>query len=106
MFLWFCIASTEGSRWWQIRGWPVNLFLWLDPLVALGTALTTGTVYKGLLWALPVVVLTILLGRFFCGWLCPFGTMHHFVGWVAHRGKTAAQRIRLNSYRRAQAVKY
>ena len=41
LFLWFCIVSSFGEKWWQLRGWPVNWFLQLDPLVALGTILTT-----------------------------------------------------------------
>jgi len=106
LFLWFCIVSTVGERIWQLRGWPVDLFLWLDPLAAIGTALATHTLYRPLLWAVAVIVLTIVFGRFFCGWLCPFGTLHHFVGYLANRKKTAAQRIRLNKYRKAQCIKY
>ena len=41
LFLWFCVVTTLGERWWQLRGWPVNWLLQLDPLVALGTLLTT-----------------------------------------------------------------
>jgi polyferredoxin len=106
MFLWLCIVSTVGDRIWQLRGWPVDLFFWLDPLVAIGTALTTHTLYYPLLWALATVVLTIVFGRFFCGWLCPFGAIHQLVGYLANRRKSAAQRIRLNKYRKAQCVKY
>jgi len=106
MFFWFCIVSTVGDKIWQLRGWPVNLFLWLDPLVAIGAALTTHTLYYPLLWALATIVLTIIFGRFFCGWLCPFGAIHHFVGYLANRKKSAAQRIRLNKYRKAQCIKY
>jgi polyferredoxin len=106
MFLWFAIVMTYGSEWWRLRGWPVNLFLQLDPLVGLGTILTTGTLYKGLLWGAGTLVLTMLIGRFFCGWLCPFGTMHQAVGWLAHRGKPVARKLELNSYHRGQAVKY
>ena len=68
LFLWFCIVASLGETWWQLRGWPVNLFLQLDPLVALGTVITTVTLYSGLIWALATIVLTVLLGRFFCGW--------------------------------------
>ena len=89
-----------------MRGWPVNWFLQLDPLAAIGTILTTHKLYAPLLWALLTVVLTILLGRFFCGWVCPFGSIHHFVGFLANRKKTAAQKIELNKYRKAQRVKY
>ncbi len=106
LFVWFCIVSTVGERIWQLRGWPVDLFLWLDPLAAIGTVLTTHSLYRPLLWAVAVIVLTIVFGRFFCGWLCPFGTIHHFVGYLANRKKTAAQRIRLNKYRKAQCIKY
>lgn len=106
LFVWLCIVSTVGGEFWQIRNWPVNWFLQLDPLVALGTVLTTHTLYKGLLWALLTVVLTIVLGRFFCGWVCPFGSIHHFFGYLGKRGKTTPRKIELNKYRRAQSVKY
>ena len=26
--------------------------------------------------------LTLVFGRVFCGWICPFGTLHHFFGWI------------------------
>ena len=106
LFLWFCIVSTLGEQWWQLRGWPVNWLIQLDPLVGLGTLLATGTIYAGLLWGLLTVVLTILLGRFFCGWLCPFGTLHQAVGWLANLGRRASWRIAANRYRRGQGVKY
>jgi len=106
LFFWFCIVSTVGDKIWQLRGWPVDLFLWLDPLAAIGTALTTHTLYRPLLWALATIVLTIIFGRFFCGWLCPFGAIHQFVGYLANRKKTTAQKISLNKYRKAQSIKY
>lgn len=53
---------------------PVDLFLRADPLIALSTALALRSVTtKLVLFALPVVVLALLLGRIFCGWLCPLG---------------------------------
>ena len=106
LFLWFCITATVGEKLWQLRGWPVNWILQLDPLVALGTILTTRTLYAGLLWALVTVALTLLLGRFFCGWLCPFGSIHQFFGWLGRRGKGVAAKARANTYRPAQAIKY
>jgi len=106
LFVWFCVVSTVGEKFQQIRGWPVNWFLQLDPLAAIGTALTTHTLYRGLLWALLTICLTIILGRFFCGWVCPFGSLHHFTGYLGNRKKPAAQKIRLNKYRKAQCIKY
>ena len=106
LFVWFCIVSTVGDKFSQIRGWPVNFFLQLDPLVAISTVLTTHTLYYPLLWALAVIILTIIFGRFFCSWLCPFGSLHHFVGFLGNRKKPAAKRVLLNKYRTAQCVKY
>jgi polyferredoxin len=106
LFAWLCVVTTVGDRWWQLRGWPVNWLLQLDPLVALGTLLTTKSIYAGLLWALATVVLTILLGRFFCGWVCPFGAMHQFIGWLGRRRKKHAERVAMNQYRRGQVIKY
>ncbi len=106
LFAWFCVVTPVGEHWWQLRGWPVNWLLQLDPLVALGTLLTTKTIYAGLVWALATVVLTILLGRFFCGWVCPFGALHQFIGWLGRRRKKHAERVAMNQYRNGQVIKY
>ena len=106
LFLWFAAVTSFGTKWFEIRGWPVNLFLQMDPLVGLGTVLGTWTVYWPLMWGAGVLVLTILIGRFFCGWICPFGTVHHFFGWLGLRGRGAAKQIDINKYRPAAVIKY
>ena len=106
LFAWLCVVATVGTRFWQWRGWPIRWFLELDPLVALGTALATRSLYPALLWALATVALTIVLGRVFCGWICPFGSIHHFVSWLARRSWTSKRRMEANRYRSAQAIKY
>ena len=106
IFIWFCVAATLGEEWHQLRGWPVNWMIQLDPLVGLGLLLTTKTLYAGLLWGVATVVLTILLGRFFCGWVCPFGAIHQFVGFWGQRRRKVAARIKANRFRKAQVIKY
>lgn len=106
VFLWFCIVATFGTEWWQLRGWPVNLFLQVDPLVAIAAMLTTHTIYKELILALITIIITIIFGRVFCGWVCPFGTMHHFLGFVSRGGKNMPDRISSNKYRKLQNTKY
>ena len=83
----------------------VSKFLQIDPLVAIATGLATHTVYKGLIWSLALLIPTLLLGRFFCNWICPFGIIHHFVGWLFNK-RTTRQRIDSNRYRRIYALKY
>jgi len=106
LFLWFCIAASLGENWWQLRGWPVNWFLQLDPLVGIGVVLTSQELYKGLAWCLATIVLTILLGRFFCGWVCPFGTLHQFLGFLGKRNRSAPEKSRINRYHKGQFLKY
>ena len=54
---------------------PVDIFLRTDPLVALSALLAAKTWVLNLaLLALPVIILTLLAGRAYCGWICPLGT--------------------------------
>ena len=66
----------------RLQGYPVSRFLELDPLVAIGTALSTWHIYRYLGWAIILLVVTLFLGRVFCNWLCPYGTLHQFGGWL------------------------
>ncbi len=106
LFLWFCIVATVGAAFWQWRGWPINWLLELDPLTALATVLATGTLYGNLAWALVTIGLTLFVGRFFCGFVCPLGTISQFTGWLARRGQSPAVRVEANRHHRLQALKY
>jgi len=54
---------------------PVDLFLRADPLIAMSAMVSLRKLIFPLVWyALPVVVLSLFLGRAFCGWICPMGT--------------------------------
>lgn len=98
----FTVWATWTTR---LQGYPVSRFLELDPLVAISTALSTGYVYRYLGWSLGVIILTLLFGRVFCNWVCPFGTLHQFVGWLFNI-KNPEQRIEANRYRPIQYFKY
>jgi polyferredoxin len=58
--------------------YPVGMFFRLDPLVAISNALSSHALYKGLLVSLFILIPTLFFGRFFCGWICPLGSIHHF----------------------------
>jgi polyferredoxin len=85
---------------------PVRLFFEWDPLVAVSNALASHALYRGLLWSLVILLPTLALGRFFCGWICPMGTLQHFVGNLRSEAKRGKQRIESNRYKRWQTVKY
>jgi polyferredoxin len=86
---------------------PVEAFLLADPFVGAMTVLSTHTVYRGLLWSVGLLGLTMVFGRVFCGWICPFGTLHHFFGWLlpSRRGRGAA-RVEANKTHSYQRAKY
>lgn len=86
---------------------PVEGFLLADPFVAAMTLLSTHTVYRGLLWSVGLLALTLVFGRVFCGWICPFGTLHHFFGWIfpSRYGK-GTKRVESNKTYARQRVKY
>ncbi len=106
LFFWFCVVATLGDRFWQLRGWPVNWLLELDPLAGIATVLSTRTLYAGLLWGLATVALTLVSGRTFCGWICPFGALHQFLGYLDRRRKKLSAQLEANRYHPAQAIKY
>ncbi len=85
---------------------PVRLFFEWDPLVAVVNALASHALYRGLVWSLVILVPTLFLGRFFCGWICPLGTLQHFVGNMPSESKRGKQRIEANRYKRWQTGKY
>ncbi len=86
---------------------PVEAFLLADPFVGAMTALSTHTVYRGLSWSVGLLALTLVFGRVFCGWICPFGTLHHFFGWLlpSRHGRGAA-RVEANKTHTYQRAKY
>ena len=86
--------------------WPVALFFQLDPLVALSNALASRALYQGLLWSLLILIPTFFLGRFFCGWVCPMGTLNHYLGSWKSESKRGKQLIESNRYKSWQNAKY
>ena len=98
----FLMWVTWFSR---VEGYPVSLFLEIDPLVSIATAISTHTVYRWLWRALIILALTLFLGRVFCGWICPYGTLHAFFGWLFNIRKTK-DNLDKNRYRKLYQTKY
>jgi polyferredoxin len=105
----FFFAAFLLAVWatWTTRlgGYPVSRILEMDPLVLIATALSTGFVYRALGWGLILLAITLLFGRVFCNWMCPYGTLHQFVGWLFNIRK-APERWDSNRYRPIYTLKF
>lgn len=53
----------------------VNILFRLDPYLAAVTMLASRTFIALMVPAIGVLVLSLFLGRSFCGWFCPMGTL-------------------------------
>ena len=86
-------------------GQPVAFFFQLDPLVWLSSLLSGHHLIKGFWWALGLVLMTLFLGRIFCGFICPLGTIHHVVSWIKPALK-GERMVHANQKSPGQRVKY
>jgi polyferredoxin len=69
-FLFFLVSKQ--------RSWPAdlaNLPMRLDPLLMLAHLLASRTLLLGSSLALLAILLTLVFGRAWCGWICPLGTV-------------------------------
>lgn len=85
-------------------GGPVGLFFELDPLVLLTVWIATHAIASALLLSLVTVVFTLLFGRWFCGWVCPFGALHNFL--TSLRATRLKEKLKTGAYSAWQKSKY
>ncbi len=64
--LWSTTYPLHGSL-------PSDLFFKINPSVMLFTALAERILLPGLIFSILMLLATLVLGRFFCGWICPLG---------------------------------
>ena len=93
------LRTAEGEAWKDASGrvWPAHytldreakepfyhaeLFLILDPLVAITTAIAAKAWVWSLIWAAGMLLVCVLFPRGFCGYLCPLGTLIDIFDWA------------------------
>ena len=95
LFIYLLFAAVQTHKAAPAR----NYFLRFDPLAGFVTMLSGRLWLAGLALAVVTVIVTLLLGRVWCGWICPLGTM---LGAGGSRGAAAGAPLPP----RLRAVKY
>jgi ferredoxin-type protein NapH len=66
------LEKTQGTI-WSARVFGLSLS---DPLAGAEAIISSRSLYEPMLWSLLIpVIITVLLGRVFCGWICPMNTL-------------------------------
>ncbi|MCP2620077.1 4Fe-4S binding protein [Candidatus Aminicenantes bacterium AC-334-K16] len=60
----------------------VEIFFHFDPLIALTTFFASRLIFPLFLFSIITLGMTLLLGRVFCGWVCPFGAIQQFFSFL------------------------
>lgn len=84
LFLVLLLASMQRR---DAFSWA-DLFFRFDPLTALAAMLSEQAWIPRLGLALVTLALTLVLGRVWCGWICPMGTLLDWVSFPSARRRT------------------
>ena len=65
----------------------VEVFFHFDPLLAVATALASRAVFASFVLASITILVTLIAGRFVCGWVCPLGSVHQFFSFLFKKAR-------------------
>ncbi|MFC1548489.1 4Fe-4S dicluster domain-containing protein [Candidatus Omnitrophota bacterium] len=69
------------STTYPLKGFlPPETFFRTNPLIMFFTSISERLILPGIIFAAAMIVLALVLGRFYCGWICPLGTMIDLTG--------------------------
>jgi len=90
-WLFFTLLIISGGA--AVEHLPqTGFFFYTDPLF-LWVNILSGPFFHAFLLALVPLLLTLVCGRFFCGWACPFGALHQFFSWLGSRRRRRPQTV-------------
>jgi polyferredoxin len=95
------LAAYPLPAWFE-----VDLFLRLDPLIALGSMSVARTFIPKAAWALVIMGMTLFLGRVFCGYVCPMGATLDFWDWVNRKKGKPKRNNTFEGTSRFRGLKY
>jgi len=91
------------STTYPLKGlFPSDAFFKINPLIMIFTSISERLMLPGILFSLGMLVITFIVGRFFCGWVCPLGTIIDVCGSIGKRSRIPGDKTN----KKIRAVKY
>jgi ferredoxin len=78
----FVLATYKLPNWL-----PADIYLRLDPLLGINAVFAAREIIGRALWALVTIGATLVIGRFFCAYVCPMGASIDFLDLLFFRKK-------------------
>ena len=94
----FVFATYKLPNWF-----PADIYLRLDPLLGINAVFAAREIIGRALWALATIGATLVIGRFFCAYVCPMGASIDFLDFLFFRKK---RRLGLKAEASFRRVKY
>lgn len=80
VFLGFFVYVLWSTAYPLTGSIPPALIFKIDPLIMITTSISERVFLPGLALSAGLLILTAIFGRFFCGWICPLGSVIDAVG--------------------------
>ncbi len=94
----FVLATYKLPNWL-----PADIYLRLDPLLGMNAVFAAREIIGRALWSLVTIGATLIIGRFFCAYVCPMGASIDFLDFLFFRKK---KRLGLKTGTSLRRVKY
>lgn len=92
LFLFFYLFLQTESKGEDELGYPVRIFLDFDPLIFITTLLSSHSLTQAFYFSIITIIVTLILGRVFCGWICPMGTLNNIASSLKKQKEEAVVR--------------
>jgi MauM/NapG family ferredoxin protein len=71
---------------YQLPDWfPADIYLRINPLLGLNAVVASREIIGRVLWSLVLIGTTLVIGRFFCAYVCPMGASIDFLDYLLFR---------------------
>lgn len=94
----FFIAAVALVRKGQGLEWLIKMPVHVDPLLVISSTVASRKLAGDIIFTFLMLILTLVFGRFWCGWLCPLGTTLDIFRLRKKDGLRIPERLRNGKY--------